>query len=393
MLVLSALFLAGLLAETEEPYAWPLNQPRALTSSFGEYRTDRFHMGIDLRTGPIGKAVFAAESGYVARVRCSPFGYGKVVYVQLDDGNMAIYAHLSDFMPELRRFVRRAQHDRKNYTVDLYPDPGAFRVERGQEIAKSGQTGIGVPHLHWEIRNSAGVPVNPRLLGMSWPDSSAPRVRSVLLIPTTPDTRINGDYLPVVVPMRRKGTDGYVADSVRVRGSVALGIDVYDPANGGASKLGVHRIVTRVDGELVFEMVHDEIGYDHAGDGVVAYHPYFRNRGKFLMQWAWPGVATELYRSEGGDGKILVEDEPRSVVVEATDFFDRSVRATILLESDVDASVTTVGDTSSGVGRVFYDSVGDWLVITVAFSDAEDTIPVLLESGSPSTLERRWACA
>ena len=114
--------VAALSADPSAVYAWPLSLPRALTSSFAEYRVGRYHMGVDLRTGPIGKDVFAAADGYVSRIRCSPYGYGKAIYLQLEDGNSVVYAHLDDYAPALRDYVRRAQHDRKKYTVDLYPD-------------------------------------------------------------------------------------------------------------------------------------------------------------------------------------------------------------------------------------------------------------------------------
>ena len=231
MIVLTALYTALLLTQVEDPYVWPLEQPRALTSSFAEYRSDRFHMGIDLRTGSIGKKVLAAGDGYVSRIRCSPYGYGKAIYIQLDDGNTAIYAHLNDFIPALNTYLRDTQHQRKSYTVDLYPDAKMFRIQRGQLIGYSGQTGIGVPHLHWELRDRGGAPINPRALGIEWPDNTAPRFRKVLLIPITPDTTINGDYLPVVLPVKRTAQGTYRAAAVRVHGRVALGVDLYDPAN------------------------------------------------------------------------------------------------------------------------------------------------------------------
>ena len=382
VLGVSVFFVCGLgIAQSPEGYFWPLSQARALTSSFGEYRADRFHMGIDLRTGPVGKEVFAAGSGFVARVRCSPYGYGKAVYLQLDDGHMAVYAHLSDFMPELREHVRSEQHRQKSYTVDLYPEKNKFRVERGQWIAKSGQTGIGVPHLHWEMRDHAGTPVNPTLLGLEWPDNTRPRFRSLLVIPTTPETRINGDYVPVVIPIRRLGDGRYTAGSITVAGSVAFGVDLYDPANGGASKLGVHRIETRVDDESIFEMLHDRIGYVHARDGAVAYHPYYIDKGKFLMQWPWPGIKTELYGGRKSGGEISVQESPRNVEILANDFFGNSGSVEINLRPSGVETVADFRGVESASGQVFYDVVGNWLVVTVEFDSAEGTAPVLLGAG------------
>ena len=171
------LIVAQLAADPSASYAWPLDLPRVLTSSFAEYRAGRYHMGLDLRTGPIGKDVFAASDGYVSRIRCSPYGYGKAIYLKLDDGNSVVYAHLDDYAPELLDYLRRAQHDRKKYTVDLYPDPHELPISSGQFIGKSGQTGIGVPHLHYEIRDRSGAPINPQRAGVTWPVPNAPELR------------------------------------------------------------------------------------------------------------------------------------------------------------------------------------------------------------------------
>ncbi len=65
-------------------YHWPMAAPPALNSSFGEYRPRRFHAGLDFKTwGKEGYPVLAVDDGYVWRVRTSPWGYGKVIYIRL----------------------------------------------------------------------------------------------------------------------------------------------------------------------------------------------------------------------------------------------------------------------------------------------------------------------
>ena len=57
-----------------------------MTSTFGEFRGDHYHAGVDLSTGGvIGKPVFAVGSGNLLRVRASGTGYGKAVYERIDD--------------------------------------------------------------------------------------------------------------------------------------------------------------------------------------------------------------------------------------------------------------------------------------------------------------------
>jgi hypothetical protein len=371
-----------LAAEGSEPYAWPLDLPRQITSSFGEYRAGRYHMAIDLRTGDIGKAVYAAEAGYVSRVRCSPYGYGKAIYLQLDDGHTVVYAHLDGFAEPLAEYVRQTQHDREKYTVDLYPVKDQFRVQRGQIIARSGQTGVGVPHLHFEIRDSAGRTINPREIGMTWPDKRRPVIRKVLMAPGGPDDRLNGDILPVQVPIRNPSAGQYVADPIGVYGAISVGAEVIDPANGGASRLGIRTLATRLGDRDVFRLQHDRLAYGTNSGGRVAYHPFYLNKGRFLLAWRWPGNRSESYAKSQGDGWFDAPLEEATLTVNAIDFFDNQATLTIPLKPqppDLDGLFDE--GANGGVGTVDLTCVGSYLVVTAQFSEGESVLPELRIAG------------
>lgn len=95
------------------------------------------HGGIDLAV-PEGTPVFAAGGGTVIFKGWSTWGYGYTVVIA-HGGTLSIYGHLN----------------------------GAFVgcgevVTPGQNIAVTGNSGRSSgPHLHFEIRGGAGVPVNP----------------------------------------------------------------------------------------------------------------------------------------------------------------------------------------------------------------------------------------
>ncbi|MBK7092036.1 MAG: M23 family metallopeptidase [bacterium] len=165
-------------------YLWPLPFGNELTSIFGDYRTRRYHVGIDMRTGgEIGKTVVAPEDGYVMRVRTGYFGYGKVIYYKLADGNTCIFAHLSAFAPDLEEFIQQRQIASESYNQDIELSPDKFPYKRGQTIGFSGATGVGAPHLHFEFRTPDNVPVNPLTVkGFEVPDNSAPVFRNLRLI-------------------------------------------------------------------------------------------------------------------------------------------------------------------------------------------------------------------
>ena len=95
-------------------YQWPSNASNTITAVFGDERSRRFHAGIDVRTyGIIGKEIYAIESGYVERIKITHNGYGKAIYLKLDDGNTALYAHLDKFNPILERKSLEIQKQKK----------------------------------------------------------------------------------------------------------------------------------------------------------------------------------------------------------------------------------------------------------------------------------------
>lgn len=379
-----AVCLVAFGVRAEDVYQWPLDLPRVLTSSFAEYRVGRYHMGIDLRTGPVGKNVYAAEDGYVSRIRCSPYGYGKAIYLTLNDGNTVVYAHLNDFAPRFRAYVWRAQHDREKYTVDLYPDPGLFPIERGELIAESGQTGIGVPHLHYEIRDRTGAPINPRSLGITWPDTTPPRIRKAVVIPLAPETTINGDVLPVVLSAPSVGGSHYRTEPVAISGPVAFGLDVIDPANGGSTRLGVYRVVTTVDGEEVFRMQHDRVDYADDQDGAVAYDPFLLDQGRFLLQWRWPGNDSAIFYHGPSDGRFELTGNAAEARLSLSDFYENEAELEIPLVHDatvVDAPTMAHADAT---GEVSYEFFGHGLVITAVFSDDEPVAPEVSVATEPA---------
>lgn len=95
------------------------------------------HQGLDI-VNDVGTPVFASGDGVIEFAGQSGGGYGTMVVVNHGYGYETVYAHLSKIL------VRDGQH-----------------VKRGDQIAKSGRTGLVTgPHLHYEVRYR-GVIQNP----------------------------------------------------------------------------------------------------------------------------------------------------------------------------------------------------------------------------------------
>ena len=101
-------------------------------------RVAQLHAGVDVAL-PVGSDVFASGGGIVRSAGWHG-AYGNVVEIDHGaSGYTTFYAHLSHAL------VRPGQ-----------------RVGRGERIARSGNTGRSTgPHLHYEVRDASGRPVDP----------------------------------------------------------------------------------------------------------------------------------------------------------------------------------------------------------------------------------------
>ncbi len=164
-----------------DTYLFPTDASRQINSGFADYRLAHFHGGIDISTnGKIGYPVFATKSGYVDRVSVSPFGYGKMIALRHNDSTYTLYGHLSGFSKEIERRVEEAQQDENKYGVDLRFKPDEIKVNRGEVIAFTGATGVGGPHLHFEVHDQNYFMIDPLLYGtLDVPDYRTPRIFNV----------------------------------------------------------------------------------------------------------------------------------------------------------------------------------------------------------------------
>jgi len=237
---------------------WPVDSPRAISSSFGEPRPGRYHFGVDFRSGgETGKDVYAFGDGYISQIRTSPFGYGKSLYLRLDSGETIVYGHLSRFLPEIEERLFHLRIQQKTYDVQIYPEPSEYRVTEGQVIASSGDTGSGGPHLHLEIRDINNNPVNPLAHGIKVRDTIPPFIQSAVLIPL--DSMSSVDGFPVARMYDfRAGND----EPVHLSGRVGVAVSTWDHVNNSNNNIfGIYSVSLVVDSTVVFAKKYDVLPY------------------------------------------------------------------------------------------------------------------------------------
>ena len=262
---ISLLFILLSSSVFPQTYLWPTNASDYLSSSFCEFREGHYHSAIDIKTwNTEGYPCYAISDGFIKRIRVSPFGYGKVLYLQLKDGNTAVYAHLQKFRKDIDDRVRKIQFRNKRYRLNWWPKN--MEVKKGDVIAYTGQTGIGVPHLHFEIRNKKDNPVNPLVYYPKIKDSIRPKLLELAVIPLTQTAAINGSFLPKSFAVTYIKEGIYVIkEPLYAYGKVGLAINGYDQADDVHNKYGFNHTVLEVSGQKIFQIEYDELDFSTTG--------------------------------------------------------------------------------------------------------------------------------
>lgn len=164
---------------------WPFST--ALVSEWPGQRVGSYHVGTDFAV-PVGTTVRATSSGTIVFVGDDGLG-GMTIDLRRDDGLIQRFGHLSKYLVSVGQ-----------------------RVEAGQDIALSGNTGRSTgPHLHWELRWdrlwNGGNWVDPRTL--------SPATFGGNTASTPPTTTTDEEEDEMLQSFRNTGTQAIVIADLR----------------------------------------------------------------------------------------------------------------------------------------------------------------------------------
>ena len=298
MRILSSLFLSCLLifSITAQELRPPLNIPLQLSGNFGELRPNHFHSGIDFKTGgTVGKSVVAVEDGYVSRVAINTGGYGKALYIDHPSlGYTTVYGHLDGFSPAIEAYVYQKQMEQQAYIIDIKVPADSLPVQRGKEVALSGNTGSsGGPHLHFEVRETESEkPIDPLpFYKQKLKDTSKPEMESIAVVPAKGLGVVEGKTEKSVYSTKQSTAGTYQADTVTAWGKVGIALKCHDRMDGVRNVFGVKDIRLTVDSELIFSSSLTKFAFDETRyiNSFIDYEAWKNKEGFFQKCYTEPG--------------------------------------------------------------------------------------------------------
>ncbi|MEX0945180.1 MAG: M23 family metallopeptidase [Balneolaceae bacterium] len=325
-------------------YLWPTNASQHLSSTFAETRSAHLHSGIDIKTwGGEGYRVFATRDGVIHRIGMSPYGYGNVIYMKHSDDSYSVYAHLNRFEPILQEFADSLRM--LNYSADLNRniEEKSFYYKQGDVIGYSGSTGIGPPHLHFELRTPDFKPFNPLLTNLRITDTLPPVFRQLGIEFFDPDKLHQTGYQ---IFDAARSEDGFEFGEVEIEGPVGLSVHVNDKADQTTNSYAVHSLKLVHESDTLFHSVADHFSY------LNTHHMFLDRSYPILAQTR--RAFQRLFRVTGNDLPIYLKNINNGVIN-----FDKGVYPLEIFASDIYgnesiARVTLIVNESRKLNQITY---------------------------------------
>lgn len=303
--------------------ALPMDIPIILAGNFGELRPNHFHTGIDIKTnGKEGYKLYSIADGYVARVKTSSSGYGKVLYINNPDlGITSVYAHCQSFSGSIAEYALAAQNAAEFYEIDIQVPAHALPVQRGEVIALSGNTGSSTaPHLHFEIRETVSEnPLNPLLFSfLNIADTRAPHIQQLVVYALSAKGYRIPDLSLQINVNAKNGRYQIANDTLDVpahfcseHGGIGLGLSVSDKYNGAENVCGIHHGVLTLNGDTVHQQLMNRMDFEvnRQINTHKDYEAYKKSRTKIEKYFRTAHNRLPIYDQNRGKGIIGVQPD------------------------------------------------------------------------------------
>lgn len=312
LLVISVFKLQAQKTIDSNYFSNPLDIPMLLSGSFGELRSNHFHSGLDIKTRQKeGIPIYAPADGYVSRIKIAHYGYGKALYIKHPNGYSTVYAHLQKFETSIQDLVKQKQYKKESYEIELFPKQNSLPVKKGDLIAYTGNSGSsGGPHLHYEIRDSYGRPMNPMLFGLDIPDTKDPVVTAVFAYPMGDDASVNKSFEPVPLRLIKQKDGTYKTEKISAYGKIGFGVATTDQQNGAYNRNGVYQIQTSFNGMPKIDICFEKFSFDETRylNRYIDYTYFKEHNTKIQKLFRQTNNPLSIIKQESDNGFVTIAD-------------------------------------------------------------------------------------
>ncbi len=327
----------------------PLDISMQLSGNFGELRPNHFHAGFDFKTQQKeGLKVYAAAEGYVSRIKISPFGNGKTIYITHPNGFTSVYAHLQKAVGSIQDFITKTHYKEQAFEIEMYLKPGELPIKKGEWIAISGNTGASEgPHLHFEIRDSKTEHIiNPMLFGFDsgLKDTKKPTVSSLYVYPLTTKTTVNKLQRPILLNYSLQKDGTFLADKVVANGEIGFGIIADDYDDVSFNKNGVYSVHSFLNGQPRFGYQFDTYSFDDMRyvNALIDYAKYKKTKQRVQKLFMKNKYGLAFIKTDGAKGQITpIPNLDEVYRIEVADFFGNKTAITVPVQYDISSAVIT----------------------------------------------------
>jgi len=324
-------------------YVWPTDASRYLSSTFAETRSAHLHSGLDIRTwGREGYKVFAARDAELYRIGIGPSGYGKVLYLKHPDASYTVYAHMQRFRPDIQSYADSIRLKDYRFELDHFVEEQRFTFKQGELIGYTGSTGVGPPHLHFEVRTPDFEPFNPLLTNLSIDDTLPPVISSIAVETLHPETLQFSDY-EIIPP---SGETGGTVDfgTVRTDSPIGISVNTHDRANRTPNLYAVYELFLIADGDTLFHSQANNFDFNEASMMFVdrSYPILAQTRRGFQRLYNVNGNELPIYKRLYNRGLLGLKPGEQVITIIATDYYGNRQKAEFKLIADGESSIEMV---------------------------------------------------
>ncbi|WP_429945611.1 M23 family metallopeptidase [Leptospira stimsonii] len=252
-----------LFPELQGKLRFPMEFQTPISGSFAEYRVHHLHMGADFKTFHVnGLPAIAPFDGFVESISESPTGYGLNLMVRSPSGLRAKFAHLFNLEGAKKELenLRQALHLLSDGIFSVKFSDQRFSIKQGQAVARIGESGTGVPHLHFELHGNGDI-FNPlAYLRMTDRDGTPPEML-VLYVDSSDGEKFR-------IPLIKKENGVYETNDpepLKVGGEVRIKLGAFDRMNS-RNKNNVYfaRLLSGL--QILYERKFEKMSYAEARD-------------------------------------------------------------------------------------------------------------------------------